>query len=105
MPIKPIKPIKRRVKRAEKPVNLEHTGVCDGGTWKVETVDSTWGTLPVGSDEETPGAVLTTCHADPDAPESVIALDAGELDNLIDSLIEARAVLTKRHKLEPGKFA
>lgn len=95
---------KPRKKRARRPLHVKHDHAGEGGTWKVETIDDTWGAMPSGSEEGRPGVLLSCCHADPDATESTLALLVDDLDALIDSLVEARATLTKRHSLTPSRF-
>lgn len=96
-----------RIKRAHKPQNVRHELTFRGGTARVHSVDDTWGAMPLGTviDDQNPGVVLYCCHADDGAQESTLALSATELDQLLDSLIEARATLTKRHGAKRGKWA
>lgn len=95
----------KRTKKPRKPLNIEHSLAFNGGTARVETVESTWGALPSSPDNESreePGVILSCCHGDPGAQESTLALDADELDELIGSLVEARDVLSDRHGLPAG---
>lgn len=96
-----------RIKRAHKPQNVRHDLTFRSGTVRIHSVDDTWGAMPLGTaiDKQTPGVILYSCHADEGAQESTLALSAEELDVLLDSLIEARAILTKRHGAKRGKWA